>query len=401
MKYVNYSTLIKLLPKKNKTFLIPQCASIPVNLMNLLAKRQDEFENIQIWCENPMDVPTFRSFKYVSFYNNKYIRDIPNTDYIPVNFAETPDLIRQSKIDVYFSLLSRTIKGKASVGISVDYGPAGIGTAKLVVGIQNNKVPYTLGDGEVDLEVFDYIVKDDFDLPILEDTVGNPITEQIADHIVPEIGDGSVLQVGIGNIPDGILSKLKDKNDLGIHSEMISHQAIELIKNGNVTNKKKQINTGESTVTFVLGRKEDYQYLDQNKNIIFRTVDYTNDPFNIGKNDRVVAINSAIQVDLYGQVNAEALFGNQYTGIGGQVNFVRGARISKGGKSFIALPSTDSTGTYSRIVPHVDVVTTSRNEVDFVCTEYGCVRLSGKTLRERKELLVSIAHPKFREELCS
>jgi len=400
MKYINYDDLFDILPKVGATYLIPQCASIPVNLMSWFKENDGWFKNIDLWCDNPIGVSAFKNFRYTTFYNNKYVRDLPTTDYIPGHFNETPAIIADKKVDVYFSLLSENKGNKASVGISVDYCKAAMSSAKLKIAIKNGNVPYTYGDGEVRLSDFDYIIEDNFfALQTLEKDISGPdlITDKISNFIVEKIEDGSCLQVGIGSIPDSVLTKLKGKNDLGIHTEMVSHQAIELIKNGNVTNKRKSIDKGKTILTFVLGTLEDYRFFDHNRKTQFRTADYTNNPCNVAKNDKVVAINSALEVDLTGQVNAEYLNKRQYTGVGGQANFVQGAKLSRGGKSFIALPSTAKE--FSRIVPCVKMVTTSRNIVDYVCTEYGCVRLTGKTLKERKELLISIAHPKFRKEL--
>ena len=216
------------------------------------------------------------------------------------------------------------------------------------------------------------------------------------------INDGDTLQLGIGAIPDAVLLFLKDKKDLGIHSEMISDGVVELVEAGVITCKKKNINKGKLSVAFLMGTKRLYDFVDNNPMVSLQTVDYINDPRVIGQNDNLISINAALQVDLMGQVCSEAMGLKQFSGIGGQVDFVRGAAFSKGGKSILAFPSTAKKGTVSKIVPFLTegaCVTTSRTDVDYVITEFGIAELKGRTLRERARNLINIAHPNFREEL--
>jgi len=216
------------------------------------------------------------------------------------------------------------------------------------------------------------------------------------------IEDGSTLQLGIGAIPDAVLLFLKDKKDLGIHSEMISDGVVELVEAGVITNKMKTLHPGKIIVTFLMGSKRLFDFADNNPMISMHSVDYVNDPVVIMQNYKMVCINSCIQVDLMGQVVAESIGLKQFSGVGGQVDFTRGAAMAKGGKSIIAMPSTASKGTKSRIVPLLDegaAVTTSRNDVHYVVTEYGVAELKGKTLSERGRALIGIAHPDFRVEL--
>ena len=216
------------------------------------------------------------------------------------------------------------------------------------------------------------------------------------------IEDGSTLQLGIGAIPDAVLLFLKDKKDLGIHSEMFSDGVLALAEAGVVTNRKKTINTGKFVVTFLMGTRKLYDFVDNNPDVMMRPVDYTNYPNIIGQHDKMISINSALQVDMMGQVNAEMIGRNQFSGVGGQLDFVRGASRSKGGKSIIALPSTASGGKVSRIVCELDrnsAVTTSRNDVHFIVTEYGAAELRGKSIRDRARALIAIAHPEFRDSL--
>nr|WP_244262610.1 acetyl-CoA hydrolase/transferase C-terminal domain-containing protein [Thermoanaerobacter siderophilus] len=216
------------------------------------------------------------------------------------------------------------------------------------------------------------------------------------------IEDGSTLQLGIGGIPDAVLSFLKDKNDLGIHSEMFSDGVVELVENGNITNKAKTLHKGKFIATFLMGSQKLYDFVNDNPAVGLYPVDYVNNPYIIAQNHRMVSINSAIQIDLMGQVAAESIGIKQFSGTGGQVDFVRGAALAKDGKAIIAMPSTAAGGKVSRIVPYLDegaAVTTSRNDVQYVVTEYGIADLRGKTLRERARELINIAHPKFRDFL--
>jgi len=218
------------------------------------------------------------------------------------------------------------------------------------------------------------------------------------------IEDGSTLQMGIGAIPDAVLLFLKGKKDLGIHSEMFSDGLVSLAEAGVITNKKKTINTGKFVATFLMGTRKLYDFVDGNPDVVMQPVDYTNDPNIIGQHEKMVSINSALQVDFMGQVNAEMIGRNQFSGVGGQVDFVRGASRSKGGKSIIALPSTAAKGKVSRIACALDAgsaVTTSRNDVHFIVTEYGAAELRGKSIRERAKALIAIAHPDFRDSLTA
>ena len=210
------------------------------------------------------------------------------------------------------------------------------------------------------------------------------------------------MQLGIGAIPDAVLLFLKEKKDLGIHSEMFSDGVVELAEAGVITNKKKTLHPGKFIATFLMGTRRLYDFVDNNPDVEMHPVDYTNDPFIVAQNEKLMSINSAIQVDFMGQVNAEVIGGKQFSGIGGQVDFVRGARRSKGGKSIIALPSTASGGKVSRIVCELDpgsAVSTSRNDVDYIVTEYGIAYLRGKTLHQRAEELIKISHPDFQAQL--
>lgn len=252
------------------------------------------------------------------------------------------------------------------------------------------------------LSEFDYLVVEDIPLIELSRSELTDVEKAIGRHCAGLINDGDTLQLGIGALPDAVLLSLKDKKDLGIHSEMFSDGVVELIEAGVITNRKKTLHPGKLVATFLMGSRKLYDFIDDNPAVYMAAADYTNDPYVIARNDNLVSINSCIQVDLMGQVSAESIGTMQISGVGGQVDFVRGANLSKGGRSIIAMTSTAKGGTVSKIVPFLEqgaAVTTGRNDVAFIVTEYGAADLRGKSLRERARLLICIAHPNFRPEL--
>lgn len=326
-------------------------------------------------------------------------------DYTPCFFSEIPVLFRENRLPVDVAMVTVTPPDKngfCSLGVSVDYTLQAIKSAKTVIAEVNPNMPRTHGNSYVRVNDIDYFVP--CDLPVLE--LGQPkigdVEKEIGRHIASLIEDGSTLQLGIGAIPDAVLHFMADKNDLGIHSEMISDGVVALAEAGIVTCNQKTLHPGKIIVTFLMGSKRLYQWVNENPMVEMHPVDYVNDPFVVMRNDKMVAINSALQVDLLGQVAADTIGPVQFSGVGGQVDFVRGAARSKGGKSIIALPSTAAGGKVSRIALTLDFggsVTTSRNDVDYVVTEYGIAALRGKTVRERMNSLINIAHPDFRDEI--
>ena len=264
-------------------------------------------------------------------------------------------------------------------------------------------MPYTYGNG-INLKDIDYIVEKDEPLIELQPPKIGETEHKIGEYVASLIHDGDTLQLGIGAIPDAVLSFLGDKKDLGIHSEMFSDGVVDLARKGVITNKKKTIDQGKFVSCFLMGTKKLYDFVNNNPDVLMERVDYTNDPFVVAKIDNIISINSAMQVDLMGQVNAEMIGYKQFSGVGGQVDFVRGASRAKGGKAIIAMPSTAGHGKISKIVPLLDegaAVTTSRNDVDYIITEFGIAPLKGRTLRQRAIALIKIAHPDFREGLIA
>lgn len=327
-------------------------------------------------------------------------------EYVPMYFYEMPECWRNGiwKTDVSMVQVSPPdVDGYMSLGITVGYTPAMMEVSRAVLAEVNPNMPRTHGETLIHISQVDYLVEGDRPVPTIPRSQPDEVSQAIGRHVAELIEDGSTLQIGIGAIPDAILSCLTGHKDLGLHTEMFSDGAMDLLKKGVITNARKSYMPYKSVVTFLLGSEELYEYVRENPSVVLLPVEKVAHPMVIAQNDKMVAINSALQVDLYGQVNAETIGTLQYSGVGGQVDFVRGAALSKGGKSVIALPSTAANGTISRIVPYLDygsVVTTSRCDVHYVATEYGVADLKGKSVRERAEALVSIAHPKFRDELA-
>lgn len=326
-------------------------------------------------------------------------------DYTPCFFYQIPELFTTGnmKIDVAMIQVSPPDEnGYCSFGLSVDYTKPAALSADLIIAEVNDQMPRTMGNSYIHISEIDHIVETSY--PMLElplPKIGE-IEKAIGKHCASLIDDGSTLQLGIGSIPDAVLLFLKDKKDLGIHSEMFSDGVVELVEAGVINNSKKTLHKGKMVATFLMGSKRLYDFVNNNESIEMHPVNYVNDPCIIMQNHKMVSINSCIQVDLMGQVVSDSIGLTQFSGVGGQVDYVRGSSMAKDGKSIIAMPSTASKGTISRIVPFIDegsAVTTSRNDVHYVVTEYGVADLKGKTLKERASALIEIAHPEFRVQL--
>ena len=325
-------------------------------------------------------------------------------DFTPVFFSEVPDLVRNElRGDVALLQLGAPDEhGYCSFGLSCDYTKPAAEAAKMRIAQINANVPRVLGDNFIHVDKLDYIVVKDSPLIQLKPPKIGSVQKKIGENIASLVRDGDCLQLGIGAIPDAVLLFLKEKKDLGIHTEMFSDGVVELIESGVITNQCKQIDRGICVASFLMGTDKLYKFVDNNPSVRMMPVDYVNDPRVICQNDNVVSINSCVEVDLMGQVCSEAVGLRQISGVGGQVDFVRGARMSRGGRTIIAMPSTAAAGTISKIVPfltHGAPVTTSRNDVDYIVTEYGIAKLHGKTLKERARQLIEIAAPDFREWL--
>lgn len=331
-------------------------------------------------------------------------------DFTPVYFHEVPGFIRRGifEVDVCMAMVSPPDEhGYCNLGVAADYSVEAIHSAKKVLVQINDQMPVTYGDTFVHISKFDCIVEGsepikEMKIPVLDETA-----LKIGENCSELICDGATLQLGIGAIPDAVLAALKNKKDLGIHSEMISDGVVDLFEAGVITNSRKSIHKGEMIVTFLMGTKKLYDFADRNPGLIMRTVDYVNSPVIVAQNSNMVCINSALAVDMMGQVVADTIGTKQFSGVGGQVDFMRGAAMSTdgNGKGIIAMPSVTvkkDGRKISKIVPFIDqgaAVTTGRQDVDYIVTEYGIAPLKGKTLKQRARNLINIAHPDFREEL--
>lgn len=388
-----------------------QAAGVPVTLLNALSARED-LKNVEIFhvltmAEAPYCAPEAAGrFRFNTIFASASTRTAVQegrADFTASFFYRLPDWVREHPFDVAMVQVSPPDKhGWCSLGVAVDYALTAVRTARLVIAQVNDQMPRTLGDCFVHVSELDFMVEQSTPLPELPPARIGPVEEAIGRHCASLIRDGDTLQLGIGAIPDAVLLFLGDKKDLGIHSEMISDGVVELIEKGVVTCRKKTLDPGKCVVAFLIGSRRLYDFVDDNPFVEMRTVDYVNDPNVIARQDNMVSINSCLQVDLLGQVCSEAMGSRQFSGVGGQVDFIRGAAMSRGGRAIIAMPSTAAKGTLSRIVAQHGagaVITTSRNDVDTIVTEYGIAQLRGKTARERAESLIAIAHPDFRGEL--
>ncbi|MBU5591505.1 4-hydroxybutyrate CoA-transferase [Clostridium sp. MSJ-4] len=349
-------------------------------------------------------------FRHNSFFLGPFTREAAysgRADFTPCFFSEIPRLFREEylKVDVAIIQVSNPDEhGFCSFGVSNDYTKPAAECANIIIAEVNPNMPRILGDNFIHISEIDYIVEVDYPVMELKPSKISDVEKAIGENCATLIEDGATLQLGIGAIPDAVLLYLKDKKDLGIHSEMISDGVVELVETGVITNKRKSIHKDKIIVTFLMGTKKLYDFANNNSMIEMHPVDYVNDPCVISKNDNMICINSCIQIDLMGQVAAESIGLKQFSGVGGQVDFIRGAGMASKGKSIIAIPSTASNEKLSRIVPFLDegaAVTTSRNDIHYVVTEYGVAELRGKTLKERARALINIAHPKFRSELIN
>jgi 4-hydroxybutyrate CoA-transferase len=398
--------------KSGDRVVIGHACGEPATLVEALVGRAPALENVEIVHMVAMGPAKYaqpgmeKSFRHNALFVGSSTRkaiEAHRADFTPCFFSEIPKLF-ETTLPVDVALIQVTTpddQGFCSYGISVDYTKAAADNGKLVIAQINSKMPFT-GGAKIHLDELDYIVEKSEDLIELQPSRIGEIERAIGQNVAQLIEDGATLQLGIGAIPDAVLLFLTDKKDLGIHSEMFSDGVVDLANAGVVTNRCKTLNPGKFTATFMMGTKKLYDFVDHNPDVELYSVDYVNAPCLIGHIDNMICINSALQVDLMGQVNAEMIGTRQFSGVGGQVDFVRGACQSKGGKSIIALPATAARGTISRITVELDkgaAVTTSRNDVQYVVTEYGIADLRGKTLRQRAEALIAISHPGFRDIL--
>lgn len=397
--------------KSNDRVYIQAAAAAPQLLINAMSDKHEELRNVEV-ChlhlegETPYANPELRnSFHVNSFFighNVRHTLTAGNGSYTPVFLSELPLLFKRNivALDVAMILVSVPDKhGYCSLGVSIEATLAAIANAKVVIAQVNKQMPRTHGDGLIHISEINSFVECDIPLATLNFDAPSETENKIANFIANLIEDRSTLQMGIGNIPNAVLSKLIHHKDLGLHTEMFSDGVIDLILNDVITGNYKSINPGRTLATFLMGSKRLYDYVDDNPFIEMRASDYVNDVSVIKQNRHMIAINSAIEVDVTGQVCADSIGAKMYSGVGGQMDFIRAASLSEGGKAIIALPSITKKGV-SRIVPTLNPgagVVTTRSHVHFVVTEYGVANLYGKTIKERVKALTDIAHPNHRE----
>ena len=387
----------------------------PEELVKALVARAGELHDVEVThlltfgAADHVDPKYEGSFRHRGLFIGPNVRQAVNegrADWVPVFLSEISGLIRSGVIpvDVAFIHISPPDEhGFCSYGVGVECTKAAAETAKSVVALVNRQMPRALGDAFIHVSRLTRVVEIDR-LPVELPKAGEvgPVAREIGRRVAELIENGSTLQMGIGEIPDAVLLFLNEKRDLGIHTEMFSDGVVELFEKGVITGEAKTLHKGKIIAGFVLGTKRSFDFLDNNPFVEFHPTEYVNDPFVIAQNDKMVAINSAIAVDITGQVCADSMGRSIYSGFGGQVDFIRGARRSRGGKPIIALPSTAKDGKVSRIVDVLaegSGVVTSRADVQYVVTEWGVANLFGRSLRERALALIECAHPDFRDEL--
>jgi acyl-CoA hydrolase len=400
---------------KNGDFIIvPTAVGEPPALLTALSEQRRRFLDVkvaQILAVRKygyIDPETVDHVRHVAFFYSAATR--PGglqgwVDFIPSYFSEMPSLIERGQIpaDVVFSMASPMDEhGYFSLSLGADYTMAAIAKARVIALEVNPNVPFANGNCLVHISQVSALIERDE--PIME--VGlpkiGPVQQAIGKYVADMIDDGSTLQIGYGGIPDAVVMQLTSKHDLGIHTEMIGDGILTLIESGAVTNRKKNYLPGKMVATFGLGSKKLYQFMDRNPALEMHPVDFTNDPYLAGKNDKLMAINATLQIDLLGQCGSESLGHVPYSGTGGQADFVRAANRSRGGKAFIVLPATAKDDTITRIVPTLTPgthVSTSKNDINYVVTEFGVAQLRGKSAKQRVQEMISISHPNFRAEL--
>ena len=353
------------------------------------------------------------NFRYNSFFVADPTRESINTglaDYTPIFLSNTPSLFYNGLVPIDVALIQCSPPdehGYVNLGVSVDIVKAAVENASIVIAQLNSHMPRIHGDGFIHIEDIDFVVP--YDEPILEynpapenDETYLEVASKIGNYVSRLIQDGDTIQVGYGSIPDAVMANLVEEKHLGVHTELISDGLVDLIRKGVVDNSQKTYNRGKTVASFCMGSKRTYEFIHDNPSIELRVIEYTNDPLIIARHDRMTAINSALQVDLTGQASAESIGRTFYSGIGGQADFMRGAVLSKGGKTILTVQSTAEHGNVSRIVPFLSEgagVTLNRGDIHYLVTEYGIAYLHGKNIRERAMQLISIAHPKFRGDL--
>ncbi len=385
----------------------------PFGIERALIDNYENYHDVQItnmlslgdspWCRPEMKGHFTLNCLFASKSNRKAILD-GVADFTPVNFSEIPFVIKniiRPRVSVVM-VSPPDSHGNVSFGTTVDYTKGTTDYCEVVIAQVNKHMPRTFGNSTKHVRDFTYFVEIDEPLPGVKSVELTDVEKAIGKNCASLINDGDCLQLGIGGIPDAICEELRGKKDLGLHSELVGDGVVKLLEDGIINNKKKQTHTGRTVLGAAFGSKILCDYINDNPAVEIYPIDYVNNPYVIAQNDNVVSVNSCIQVDLMGQVVSDTIGLSQFSAVGGQVDFVRGAALSKNGRSIIAMPSTAKNNTISKIVPIIEdksAITTTRNDVNCIVTEYGIAFLKGKTLKERAKALIRIAHPNFRDWL--
>jgi len=412
-KYISADDAVKYVKPGDRVF-IHGGAATPVCLVHALQNRHHELHNVEFVSittlgEVNFDRPEHRkSFYFNSLFVSAATRSVSNSedgDYVPVFLSQIPQLFRKNILPIDVALIQISppdAHGFCSLGTSVDIARAAVEMAKYVIAQVNPLMPRTHGQGFIHIKKIDTMVWHKCELPEVDYSFEvSDAVKKIGHNVASLVEDGATLQLGIGSIPDQVLSNLTTHKNLGLHTEMFSDGIIPLIESGVIDNSQKKLNTGRSVTSFITGTRKLYDFVNDNPGIRVMDISYVNDTGTIRQNPKVIAINSAVEIDLTGQICSDSIGTYQYSGIGGQMDFIQGAALSEGGKPIIALPSQTNKG-ISRIVPFLKEgagVVTTRGHVHWVVTEYGMVDLFGKSLKQRARALLEIAHPDQREML--
>ncbi len=416
-KFAPENTIFRSLGRGSKIFISTGCGE-PQYLVQALVNYVESDPNamadaevFQVWTLG-VAVYTKEKFNYNFRHNSFFISDKSResvnaglADYTPIFLSRVPDLFHRKVIKFDAALVQTSLpdkNGNVSLGISVDICKAAIENAGIIIVQINSHMPRVHGDTFINIKDIDFIIRHEEPLLEYRPSVPDEIARQAGKYVSKIVNDGDTIQIGYGSLPNAILENMKHKKDLGVHTELLTDAVVELIKLGVINNSKKTIDKGRTVASFCMGTEKTYQYIDDNPEMEFRTIEYTNDPRVISRIHNMTAINSALQIDLTGQASVESVDGKFYSGIGGSADFMRGAPLAPGGKTILAIESTARNGEVSRIVPFLESgagVTMNRGDLFYVVTEYGIAYLHGKNIRERAMDLIAIAHPKFREWL--
>lgn len=411
--YISGEEAVKIIQSNSKVF-VHGGAATPHFLLKKMVDRADELRNVELISISTQGEALFaekryrESFIINSLFVSGNVREAINDgrgDYIPVFLSEIPNLFRRNIIPLDVAMVQVSLPDKhgfCSLGVSVDVASTAIKTAKHVIAQVNPRMPRTLGDGIVKIDSFDAVVYAEQELPEVIAPKGHDgVAKKIGDYCAELVENGATIQTGIGSVPDAVLASLMDHKELGVHTEMFSDGILPLVEKGVITNEHKKKYKGKIVTGFLLGSRKLYDFVDDNPSVVVLNIDYVNDTSVIRANPKVTSINGAIEIDITGQVCSDSIGTYHYSGVGGQMDFIRGAALSEGGKPIIAIPSTTSKG-FSRIVPFLKQgagVVTTRAHVHYVVTEYGTAFLLGKNMHQRARALINIAHPDHREGL--